>query len=119
MRWPVCGAQLAAEVEDTTLQAFFTQSLDLKKKRWKLNLDALSAEMPKVLGFPSLQGTFEKPTLFLSGGQSDYVTTEHRPAIKALFPKARFAKIPNAGHWLHAENPRAFEASVRAFLDFA
>lgn len=111
------AAQLAAHVQDLSLQAFFTQSLDVKGKRWTLNLDALANEMPKILGFPDVTGRFEKPTLFLSGAESDYVTPDHRPAIKALFPKARFAKLPGAGHWLHAEKPRAFEASVRAFLD--
>jgi hypothetical protein len=111
------AAQLAAHVQDPSLQAFFTQSLDVKDKRWTLNLDALANEMPKILGFPDVTGRFEKPTLFLSGAESDYVTPDHRPAIKALFPKARFAKLPGAGHWLHAEKPRAFEASVRAFLD--
>lgn len=110
-------AQLAAHVDDPTLQSFFTQSLDLKAKRWKLNLDVLADEMPKVLGFPGVSGVFENPTLFLSGAESDYVTAEYRPKIRALFPKARFAKLPGAGHWLHAEKPREFEASVRAFLD--
>ncbi len=109
--------QLARLVDDPTLQAFFTQSLDVKDKRWKLNLDALAAEMPKILGFPQIGGSFDKPVLFLSGAQSDYVTPDARPTIKTLFPKARFAKIPGAGHWLHAEKPREFEASVRAFLD--
>jgi len=33
-----------------------------------------------------------------------------------LFPNAKFAKIPDAGHWLHADDPRAFEATVRAFF---
>jgi esterase len=42
---------------------------------------------------------------------------EHRDRIRALFPAARFAKIPGAGHWLHAEKPREFEAAVAAFLD--
>jgi pimeloyl-ACP methyl ester carboxylesterase len=111
------SAQLAATVSDPTLQAFFTQSLDLKEKRWKLNLDTLAAEMDTILGFPDVTGSFDKPTLFLSGAESDYVTREHRPIIRACFPKARFAKIPGAGHWLHAEKPREFEASVRAFLD--
>lgn len=109
--------QLAAHVDDPTLQAFFTQSLDVKGKRWKLNLDALEAEMPNILGFPQVDGVFEKPTFFLSGATSDYVTPDARPVIKQLFPMARFAKIPGAGHWLHAEKPREFEASVRAFLD--
>jgi pimeloyl-ACP methyl ester carboxylesterase len=110
-------AQLAAQVEDRTLQSFFTQSLDVKEKRWRLNLDALEANMADILGFPEVSGQFEGATFFLSGGQSDYVLPEHRPTIKALFPKARFAKIPQAGHWLHAEKPREFEASVRAFLN--
>ncbi|MFA8387215.1 MAG: alpha/beta fold hydrolase [Pelagibaca sp.] len=109
--------QLARLVEDPTLQAFFTQSLDVKNKRWKLNLDALAVEMPKILGFPQIEASFDKPVLFLSGAQSDYVTPDASPTIKTLFPKARFAKLPGAGHWLHAEKPREFEASVRAFLD--
>lgn len=111
--------QLAQLVPDPTLQSFFTQSLDLKDRRWKLNLDALADEMHKVLGFPEVSGSFEKPTLFLSGASSDYVKPDHRPTIRSLFPKARFARIPGAGHWLHAEKPREFEASVRAFLDLA
>lgn len=110
-------AQLAHSVHDKTLQSFFTQSLDIKEKRWKLNLDTLATEMPKILGFPDISGAYEGPTLFLSGGQSDYVLPEHRTRIRSLFPRARFAKIPNAGHWLHADNPRGFEASVRAFVD--
>lgn len=110
-------AQLAPHVPDPTLQSFFTQSLDLKDKRWRLNLDALATNMDDILGFPELQGSFEGPTLFLSGADSDYVVPEYRPAIRALFPKARFAKIPGAGHWLHAEKPREFEASVRIFLN--
>ncbi|SMD08592.1 alpha/beta fold hydrolase [Primorskyibacter flagellatus] len=109
--------QLARTVEDKTLQAFFTQSLDVKERRWKLNLDALDAEMPKVLGFPEMSGNFDKPTLFLSGSDSDYVLPEHRSTIRDLFPKARFAKVTGAGHWLHAEKPREFEASARAFFD--
>lgn len=112
-------AQLAKTVDDPTLQAFFTQSLDLKDKRWKLNLDVLARDMAEVLGFPPLDGQFDKPTLFFSGAQSDYVLPEHRPVIRNLFPKARFAKLPGAGHWLHAEKPREFEATVRAFLDRA
>lgn len=111
------STQLADLGVEPALQSFFTQSLDLTNKRWKLNFDALTADMGKILSFPALTGTFDGPTLFLSGGDSDYVTHDHRPVIKPLFPEARFAKIPQAGHWLHADRPRAFEAAVRAYLD--
>ena len=111
------SAQLARTVPEPTLQAFFTQSLDIKEKRWKLNLDLLAEEMPKIIGFPEIDGQFDGPTLFLSGAESDYVKPEYRERIRALFPAARFAKIPGAGHWLHAEKPREFEAAVRAYLE--
>lgn len=95
---------------------FLLQSLDMKNRMWRLNLDALSAEMDKIIGFPDVTGSFDGPTLFLSGGTSDYVQQAHRPTIKQYFPAAKFAKIPGAGHWLHAEKPREFEAAVNAFL---
>ncbi|WP_417523113.1 alpha/beta fold hydrolase [Marinovum sp.] len=109
--------QLARQIDDPVLQSFFTQSLDIAGKRWKLNLEVLKREMDKVIGFPQVSGQFEGPTLFLSGALSDYVLPDHRPAIRQFFPKARFAKLAEAGHWLHAEKPREFEASVRAFLN--
>ncbi|HBB82086.1 MAG TPA: alpha/beta hydrolase, partial [Sulfitobacter sp.] len=72
-------AQLAEAGVERALQSFFTQSLDLPGKRWRLNLDALEAEMPKIVGWPEdVSGQFEGPTLFLSGGASEYVLPEHR-----------------------------------------
>lgn len=109
-------AQLAALVDDPSLPAFFTQSLDLKDRRWRLNLDILADQMPHILGFPAVDTQFTGPTLFLTGATSHYVQPAHRDRIKGLFPAARFAKIPGAGHWLHAEKPREFEAAVRAWL---
>ena len=108
---------LAGAVEDPGVRAFLLQSLDVKLRRWRLNLDVLEAEMAKIIGFPDIQGLFNNPALFLSGKESDYVGPEHRDRIKALFSKARFAAISGAGHWLHADKPREFEATVAAFLD--
>jgi esterase len=112
-------AALAEHIEDPALRAFFLQSLDLRIRppRWKLNLAVLEAEMPKIVGWPGTEGQFDHPTLFLTGALSTYVLPEHRETIRTLFPKARFAKIPDAGHWLHAEKPREFEETVRVFLE--
>ncbi|NOE27237.1 alpha/beta fold hydrolase [Ruegeria sp. HKCCD6157] len=109
--------QLAEQGVEKALQSFFTQSLDIKGKRWLLNLDVLADQMPNIMGFPELDAQWQGPALFLSGAESDYVLPEHRAKIRALFPGARFAKIPGAGHWLHAEKPREFEAAVRTFLN--
>lgn len=110
------AAQLGDHGVEPALQSFFTQSLDITAKRWRYNLDTLEADMPKIMGFPEVSGQYDGPTLFLSGAQSDYVQRDHRNKIKSLFPNAHFAKIPGAGHWLHADKPREFQASVEAFF---
>ncbi len=109
--------QLAALGVERGLQSFFTQSLDVTNRRWRLNLDVLAAEMPRIMSFPEIGPAWRGPALFLTGANSDYVRPEHRDRIKTLFPSARFARLTGAGHWLHAEKPREFEAAVRAFLN--
>lgn len=111
-------ARLSARVDDPSVRAFLLQSLDLKQQppRWRLNLDVLERDMDLVTGWPETEGRYDGPVLFLSGAASDYVKSGDRARIKALFPNARMAKIPGAGHWLHAEKPREFEAALRAFL---
>ncbi|MDE0969339.1 MAG: alpha/beta fold hydrolase [Octadecabacter sp.] len=106
----------AAKNLDPEVRDFLLQSLDLKNRKWNLNLNVLAAEMHKIIGFPDVSGSFSGPTLFLSGGDSDYITPEYRPMIKNLFPRARFAKMQDAGHWLHAQKPREFEATLRVFF---
>jgi len=111
--------RLAALVPDASLRAFFLQSLDLKARppQWRLNLDVLAAEMAKITGWPEVTGRFPRPALFLTGALSDYVRPEHRDSIRALFPAARFARFAKSGHWLHVDQPDAFIATVRIFLD--
>ncbi|MBK5928473.1 alpha/beta fold hydrolase [Rhodobaculum claviforme] len=110
--------RLAAHVDDPGVRAFLLQSLDLRADppRWRINLDALEANMAAILGWDG-QGRFDGPALFLAGGASDYVRPDHRAPIRALFPAARIARIPGAGHWLHADRPEATAETLRAFLD--
>jgi esterase len=110
---------LRAAVPDDATRAFLLQSLELRDgpARWLLNLDVLEREMGRITGWPDVGGQYDGPALFLSGVRSDYVRSEHRAGIKALFPAARFAKLPDAGHWLHAESPRAFIDTALAWFD--
>lgn len=112
-------AVLAQSVDDASIRAFLLQSLDFRTTpaRWRLNLDVLDREMDQITGWPEPEGTYDRPALFLSGALSDYVKPDQRPVIRALFPQARFAKLPGVGHWLHAEAPRPFEQSVRVWFD--
>ena len=112
-------AALATDIDDPGVRAFLLQSLDVGPEgaAWKLNLAALGQEMPRIMDFPSTGATFGGPTLFIAGANSDYVTDAHWPGIRALFPAAEREEIAGAGHWIHAEAPRAFIEAVAAFLD--
>jgi len=111
-------ALLADHLSDAGVRAFLLQSLDLKggTPRWTLNLEVFKAEMPKIIGFPKVSGTFSGPTLFLTGGDSSYVKSQDHNHIRTLFPQAEFQVIDGASHWIHAQKPREFEAAARAFL---
>jgi pimeloyl-ACP methyl ester carboxylesterase len=114
-------AALAGAVPEAGVRAFLLQSLAVAggQASWKLNLDALAAEMPRIMGFPDAGAPFTGPTLFVTGSASDYVRPEHWTRIQALFPAAERVEIAGAGHWVHAEAPDAFLAAVAGFLDAA
>lgn len=115
--------RLAPAVQDAAERGFLLQNLvfDNDQPHWRLNLEAIEREMPQLTGFPTVPdgAAYRGPALFVAGGRSDYLLPEHEPAIRRLFPNARLARIPNAGHWVHAEQPHAFLEVVEAFLDAA
>lgn len=113
-------AQLAGAITSQAERAFLLQNLVLEsgQARWRLNLPVLDRFMPEISGFPEPAAgvSFAGPALFVAGEHSSYVRPEYRPAIERLFPQARIAQVPGAGHWLHAERPDAFLALVTPFL---
>jgi pimeloyl-ACP methyl ester carboxylesterase len=112
--------QLLDAVPDAVLRNFLLQNLVKAHAgfAWRVNLEALAANMDELLGFPTsaADAAYGGPTLFIAGGRSNYVRAEHRPLIERLFPSAEHAVIAGAGHWLHAERPAEFLAHVRRFL---
>jgi esterase len=110
-------AALANAVPRPDVRAFLLQNLRFgAKPHWRIALEEIAAAIPDLEGWTDLPGTFEGPTLFVSGADSGYVLPEYRPAIRAKFPAARFVAVKNAGHWLHADNPAGFLAVLEAFL---
>lgn len=111
-------AALAELVEAPAISSFLAQSAILDDTpRWSLNLDVLEAEMLTLTGYPELDGVYDGPALFLRGGASDYAGPDHRERIRALFPNAVVETLEGAGHWLHAEQPRAFVDAANRFLE--
>jgi pimeloyl-ACP methyl ester carboxylesterase len=74
------------------------------------NIDEVGVELPP-------RSMSETPALFLRGANSGYITRRDEALIKAHFPNSEIADIPDAGHWLHAENPDEFYKKVVSFLE--
>jgi pimeloyl-ACP methyl ester carboxylesterase len=110
--------RLATAIPDVATRQFLLQNLIERDGRfvWRFNLAAIQASLPVIASFPAMAGEYRGPVLFVHGGLSEYVRPEHEPAIRPRFPKADFARIEGAGHWVHAEQPELFVAAVAEFL---
>ncbi len=82
----------------------------------RINLKVLTNEVSEVGESLPLYARFEKDTLFLRGDRSEYIGVGDERIIKNHFPKAQIETIANAGHWLHAENPKDFFEVVHSFI---
>jgi pimeloyl-ACP methyl ester carboxylesterase len=112
------------EILSAHIPDFGTRQFLLKNLYWqtpgqlafRFNLPAFLKNKSSVGEALPLDAIFTKPTLFISGGASNYVTVEDVAPIKTHFPLAVIETIPNVGHWLHAENPAAFLKISLEFL---
>lgn len=109
---------------ETYIPDFGTRQFLMKSLYWqqpgqlafRFNLAAFNANLEAV-GVPlSESARFEKPTLFIRGGISKYILDSDIENIQEHFPQSIIETIPNAGHWLHAENPAMFYQIVINFL---
>ena len=61
---------------------------------------------------------FTGEVYFFKGSRSEYIMDSDKDLIQKLFPKAKFIKIQNAGHWLHADNPNDFLSELLSLIWF-
>lgn len=112
-------AALAAAIPQAGIRAFLLKNLrfETDPPAWRLGLHEIAAAMPEIEDFAApADARFAGPALALRGEASDYIRPEHHAVFRALFPAIRFATVPQAGHWVHADNPAGFLALVEAFL---
>ncbi|MFH6970470.1 alpha/beta fold hydrolase [Flavobacterium petrolei] len=112
------------EIMEKYIPDFGTRQFLMKNLYWqepgqlafRFNLAVFNTKMDEI-GIPLPEGfIFEKPTLFIRGGNSKYILDSDFDSIKQHFPDSSIETIPNVGHWLHAENPADFYQKVISFL---
>jgi pimeloyl-ACP methyl ester carboxylesterase len=112
-------AALADRLPDAKLRRFLMKNLAPTGKgglRWQSNLPGISANLFRLSEAVRGGRPFAKPTLFLRGENSDYITEGDVPEILRLFPCATIQRVTGAGHWLHADAPVEFTRLVTEFL---
>jgi esterase len=111
-------AVLADFVPEQDVRQFLLKNLQRKPEAgftWKINLPVIDKNLSKIGYDLQYTGTFEKPTLFIRGGRSKYVTDEDMNRIKEIFPRAVLATL-DTGHWVQAEKPQEFVDVVENWL---
>ena len=110
---------LKMHISDFGTRQFLMKSLYWKEPgqlAFRFNLEVFNKKIEEIgVELPSA-ALFQKPTLFIRGGNSNYIKDEDFQGIKNHFPQAQIETITNVGHWLHAENPKEFYEKTSAFL---
>ncbi|MDX1909604.1 MAG: alpha/beta fold hydrolase [Bacteroidia bacterium] len=112
-------SMMARLLDDPVQGQFLLKSLTRDEQqlfRWRFNLPVILRDYEAILADIETLYPVETPTLFLYGGRSNYLRPEDKTSILARFPQATFDVIPEAGHWLHADNPPVFLQKVRDYL---
>ncbi|WP_282043761.1 alpha/beta fold hydrolase [Winogradskyella flava] len=110
---------LSSYVHDIGTRMFLLKNLYWVEKGQlglRINLPVLREHVSEVGEALPIHAFFEKDTLFLRGDKSEYIGESDEAIIQRHFPSSKIVTISNAGHWLHAENPKDFYHVVIDFL---
>lgn len=112
---------MKAEEANTSVRQFLLTNLvrdpNTKVLKWRVPLNILAKSLDHMGDFPILpeQARFKKPTLFIRGKYSKYVTDEMIPLIGRYFPRFQVKDV-EAGHWVQAEKPEEFRTILTQFI---
>lgn len=103
---------------------FGTRQFLLKNLYWiepgqlafRFNLAVFNAKIETIGEALSPEKHFDKPTMFIRGGNSKYILDSDINEIQKQFSDFKLITIPKVGHWLHAENPASFFEETLKFL---
>lgn len=111
---------LKTGIPERAIRQFLTSNLQQGPNGWywQFNWPVFRKHIESITGPIESANTFKAcPVLFISGARSDYILPTDRAEIKLYFPAAECVQIPEAGHWLHIEQPQAFLQHVRSWLE--
>jgi pimeloyl-ACP methyl ester carboxylesterase len=114
----------AEDILNTYITDFGTKQFLLKNIYWKengelawrFNLDVIIKQIENIGEATPTENSCNTPTLFIRGEKSNYILNADLDMIHELFPRSMLETISDAGHWVHAEKPKAFYDCVINFI---
>jgi len=109
---------LSENIPEFGVRQFLLKNLNRKDDgtfEWRFNLKGIAEEIEEV-GKAFEHEISVTKTLFLRGAKSRYINEDDEKMIKKQFPESVIQTIPNAGHWLHAEQPELFLEALKQHL---
>lgn len=112
--------KLSKHLTDFGIRQFLLKNLywvEKGKLGFRFNLEVLQDKMEEIGENINALDIFSGETLFLRGDKSEYILRNDIDTIKIHFPNTLLETVSNAGHWLHAENPKEFFTKVLTFIN--
>ena len=111
---------LATTIPDAAFRHFLLKNIVRDKTgryHWRIHLKAIHDGYQDICKDPAIQRVTGVRTLFVRGGQSNFIEDEDLTIIKSLFPRSRVKTVANAGHWVHIDAPEATCAIITQFVN--
>ncbi len=111
--------ELRISIKDEGTIQFLLKNLFWKddgKLDWRFGLNEIITNIDNVGETLPANIQIDIPTLFIKGEKSGYINDSDQEQIKKQFTNVQLVVIQNAGHWVHAENPKAFLEQTLQFL---
>jgi len=111
--------QLKDTITDAGIRGFLLKSLYRNSDgefAWRFDLNGIKSDYELIREPPSFTHVVKCPSLFIKGGNSDYLVADDENQIRANFSVPSFKEIVGTGHWPHAEKPALFARLCLEFL---
>jgi len=113
--------QLAVRIKEPGLRGWLLMNMRqdpvTKEIGWRINIDGIHEAFYKnIAKFPDITSSYNGPTLFIGGAESDYIPVTDHDEIQEVFPRAEFRYVQEAGHWVHSQKPAEVIELIKNFL---
>lgn len=117
---------LTIKLDSKELVQFLLKSMyrdkETRQFKCRINIDVLNDSLDEIVRGVSERDFNDRipilnyPVLFIKGERSAYIQEEDFTLIRRIYPEAQIKIIPQAGHWLHAEQPVLFMEALDNFI---